>query len=240
MFRGPGMVVQSKSLAGLCLGARPFHALLLCGRAAGIAARDQPRSNAEADLAAERFLRAAEPPSHNQWTSTPDLSSFYARGCKARLEGFIREAANVVRELVKPAPRDTGDGPNALKELFRIRTEPASFSERPTVRCTGEPDSEGRWDVKAVVRIKAKKTPQRLTPSVYFLTESGGGVAVRWASLLADKNCEVEGHDLLVPPDTREVRFSGTTDPSSHPVPAAHSCVSVEIRRLVSAGGGAL
>ncbi len=33
MFRGHGMVVQLKSLAGTCLGARPFHALLLCGRA---------------------------------------------------------------------------------------------------------------------------------------------------------------------------------------------------------------
>lgn len=89
------------------------------------------------------------------------------------------------------------------------------------------------------MRLKANKTAQRLTPAVYFLTESGGGVPVKWASLSAVKNCEIEGGDLIVPPETREVRFSGTTDPSSHPVPATHSCVSVDVKRAVTIAGGA-
>src|SRR5262249_30697877 len=81
MFRGHGMVVQFKSLAGTCLGARPFHALLLCGRAPEFVAPEVARSNPQADQAAEMFLRTAEPPSHNQWTATPDLKALYARGC---------------------------------------------------------------------------------------------------------------------------------------------------------------
>ena len=80
MFRGHGMVVQLKSLAGTCLGARPFHALLLCGRASEFVAPDVARSNPQADQAAEMFLRTAEPPSHNQWVATPDLKAVYARG----------------------------------------------------------------------------------------------------------------------------------------------------------------
>src|SRR5262249_47531640 len=59
MFRGHGMVVQLTSLTGICLGARPFHALLLCGRAPEFVAPDVARSSPHADQAAEMFLRTA-------------------------------------------------------------------------------------------------------------------------------------------------------------------------------------
>ena len=108
MFRGHGMVVQLKSLAGTCLGARPFHALLLCGLRPEFVAPDVARSNPQADQAAEMFLRTAEPPSHNQWAATPDLKAVYARGCMARLKAFLDAAAEAVRELVKPPRRTPG------------------------------------------------------------------------------------------------------------------------------------
>ncbi len=236
MFRGHGMVVQLKSLAGTCLGARPFHALLLCGRASEFVAPDVARSNPQADQAAEMFLRTAEPPSHNQWAATPDLKAVYARGCIARLKAFLDAASDAVRDLVRPVPKDTGDGPNALKELFRIGAEP-SPTERPrVVEQTGTVEGDGhdaRWRVTARVRMKARRTPMKLTPAVYFLAETGIGTPVDWASLKADKNCEASGLSLIVPPDTREVRFSGVTDPRSHPIPAADSCVEVDIKKLV-------
>lgn len=236
MFRGHGMVVQQKSLAGLCLGARPFHALLLCGRAPEFVASDVARSNPQADLAAEMFLRTAEPPSHNQWAPTPDLKAVYARGCNSRLKAFLEAAAKAVLDLVKPVPKDTGDGPNALKELFRIGAESAP-TERPRVLdpvATVEGDGhDARWRVSARVRMKARRTPMKLTPAVYFLAETGTGIPVAWASLQAEKNCEACGLSLIVPPDTREVRFSGVTDPGSHPIPAADSCVVVDIKKLV-------
>lgn len=236
MFRGHGMVVQLKDLTGTCLGARPFHALLLCGRAPEFIAPEVARSNPQADAAAEMFLRTAEPPSHNQWTATPDLKAVYARGCKSRLDAFLKAAADAVRELVKPTPKDTGDGPNALKELFRIGAEPAP-TERPRVveqKGTVEGDGDqARWRVTARVRMKARRAPMKLTPAVYFLAETGTGTAVAWASLKAEKNCEAHGFSLIVPPDTREVRFSGVTDPGSHPIPAADSCIVVDIKKLV-------
>jgi len=241
MFRGPGMVVQVKSLAGLCLGARPFHALLLCGRAPELVAPRMSRATPQADLAAETFLRTAEPPSHNQWTATPDLKSVYARGCKTRLEAFLKAAADGVRELVKPAPKETGDGPNSLKELFRIGSEPATRNEQSSViEQRGEVDGEGRWRVSARVRLKARKTWQVLTPAVYFLAESGTGTPVSWESLRAEKGCEVKGLSLLVPPDTREIRFAGLTDPKSHPIPAEDSCAIVDIRKVTEGKESAL
>lgn len=234
MFRGPGMVVQSKSLAGVCLGARPFHALLLAGRAPEIIAGEVVRPNPHADQAAEMFLRTAEPPSHDKWTATPDLKSVYALGCKARLDAFLKAAGLAVADLVKPSPKDTGDGPNALKELFRIGGEPAARAEQPrVVDSNGRVDADGRWHVSARVRLKARKKELRLYPAVYFLAETGSGTPVPWHTLRADKGCEVRGGYLIVPPDTREVRFSGATDPSKHPIPAADSCVVVDIKKVI-------
>ncbi len=232
-FRSPGMIVKSKSLAGICLGVRPFHALLLCGRAAEFAGIGAGRSSQSGDIHAETFLRTAEPPSHNDWLATPDLKAVYAHGCISKLKKFIDDAVAEVRKLVQPQPKDTGDGPDSLKDLFRIGSEPTPKSEQPrVVRQEGRPDAENRWNVRATVRLKPRKTSLKLTPAVYFLAETGNGKPVDWLSLEAEKGCEVQGFHLIVPPDTREVRFTGITDPKSHPIPAADSCVVVDVKKV--------
>jgi hypothetical protein len=38
---------------------------------------------------------------------------------------------------------------------------------------------------------------------------------------------------LKVPARTREVAFSGVTDPASHPVPAKETSIVVDLRRVV-------
>ena len=92
------------------------------------------------------------------------------------MEQFQKAAIEAVRELVKPTPRDTGDGPQSLKELFRIGTDPAP-NERPrVVEQSGSVDAAGRWRVNARIRLKPKRTPIRLTPAVYFLAETGAGL----------------------------------------------------------------
>lgn len=73
---------------------------------------------------------------------------------------------------------------------------------------------------------------------MYFLGETGTGAAVLWDSLKAEKGCDVDGGSLLIPPDTREVRFRGVTNAASHPIPAADSCIVVDIKKLVVEPGG--
>jgi RNA polymerase primary sigma factor len=235
MFRGPGMVVQLKSLQGVCLGARPFHALLLCGKAPEFAA-GEPRPAPASDNAAEQFLRTAEPPSHNHWTATPDLKAVYARGCVTKLDQFLKAATEAVRDLVKPAPKDTGDGPNSLKELFRIGADPTPHDRPRVVEQKGTVDEEGRWKVTARIRLKPRRTRLRLTPAVYFLAETGAGFPVEWESLEATTpGCVIERGSVVLPAEAREVKFSGVTDPRSHPIPASESCVVVDIKRIVPA-----
>jgi RNA polymerase primary sigma factor len=235
MFRGPGMVIERASLAGLALGARPFHALLLCGKApeeAGVEGR-----NGSADEAAEEFLRTAEPPSHNKWMATAELKSTYARGCKSRLEEFLAEVRKEIAKLVKPAPRDLGDGPNSLRELFRIGNEPAP-TDRPRVsQQAGSVDEQGRWRVGATIRLKARKAPVRLEPAVYFQVETGAPQPVEWLELEAVSNCETDGLSLVVPADKREVKFMGITDADTHPAPATQSCVVVDVRKITTLKG---
>jgi RNA polymerase primary sigma factor len=237
MFRGPGMVIETKELPSLALGSRPFHALLLCGRApseAGVEGR-----NVSADEAAEEFLRTAEPPSHNKWIATAELKSTYARGCKSQLEKFLDEVRKEIAKLVKPAPRDLGDGPNSLRELFRIGNEPVP-TDRPRVSQVKEwrVDEQGRWIVEATIRLKSRKTPVRLEPAVYFQVETGAPQGVEWLDLEAVSNCTVDGLTLIVPADRREVRFKGITNAESHPAPASQSCVSVGVHEITKLKGG--
>ena len=78
--------------------------------------------------------------------ATPDLKSVYARGCKTKLEDFLKRVKEAVRDLIKPAPKDYGDGPQSLKRsFFRIGSEPVT-KDRPrvTVDSYGV-DEQGRW-----------------------------------------------------------------------------------------------
>jgi RNA polymerase primary sigma factor len=231
-FRGPGMVVQRQSLQGVCLGARPVYALLLCGLAPRLL--DGEAMPAAADFAAEQFLQAAEPPAHDRWTATPTLRAAYARGCVSRLERFLAAAADGARRLVRSTPEDAGDGPRALQDLLRLGDERAPDDAPRVVEQTGSVDEAGRWMVSGRIRLRPASTPIRLIPAVYFVGESGEGLPVRWEALEpTTPGCVAEGGGLVLPPGTREVRFAGRTDPRSHPIPARASCVRVDVRKSI-------
>ena len=212
VFRGPRMVVRYHNLENIALGAWPFHAALVCGEAVQ-----------KGEEAAEDFLRAAEPPSHDDWVPTPDLSAHYARGCVKTLREFIQRAKQELRNMVKPVTPDTGDGPSSIKELFRIGNEPPKSPERPRISSiSGFVDDDGAWVVNASVRVKPKPTGFRITPVVVFSADTGFGATVQWQELEALHCCSVDGGDLLTEPGKREIKFRGRTNPGSHPVPSAN------------------
>ena len=225
VLRGPGMVVEEIGLRGVCLGARDFHAILLGGLAV---------DSTDAARLADEFLRTSEPPAHNTWTNTPDLKASYQHGCIGNLRHFVNSAKEEIRELVKPATRDLGDGPNALRELFKVGTEGsgAKTAERPRVIPeSSSVDEQGRWVIECRCRFNADKKTRLTKPVLVFLAESGGGQAVDWESIEPIEHCELRDGWLIVPPNKREIRFRGTSLVSAHPVPAMQSCVSVELRK---------
>jgi hypothetical protein len=91
--------------------------------------------------------------------------------------------------------------------------------------------------VEATLRLKPESEARKLKPVLIFNTETGSGRLVDWENLEAVKGCRVQGDRLLIPPDTREAKFRGVSNSDSHPVPAADSTITIDVREVELVGG---
>jgi transcriptional regulator with XRE-family HTH domain len=221
-YRGPGMVIMYEDLKALAAGAPPFHAVVLCGEAAG----DSPEAKA-----AERFLRTAEPPSHREWTSTQELKTDYARGGTQAIRDFRRDVRAAIAELVAPPEDDLAEGPRLLRELLRLVGDNPAPPPRPrVVRPEGKVDGEA-WRVSAGIFVKAGANGWLGRPVVVFNAETGAGREVGWSELVAVKDCVIrDGNLLYIPAGKREATFRGVTDSKTHHVPVRESSIAIDFR----------
>ncbi|WP_037888532.1 helix-turn-helix domain-containing protein [Streptomyces viridochromogenes] len=229
-MRGGRMVVMKRKL-DLPVGATPFQAVLLAGYAT---LRDSSDCRA-----AERFLRAAEPPDHNDWRSTEDLTATYRRGAVKLLTDFKNAMRNQALALARGSEpgRDTEEGPAVLVPLLRLdRPQQRRRLGYPTVdSVNGEVDQEGAWRVRVRVTLPERDEPWILSPEIFFSTQSGAKFPVDWAELVPERGCESAGDKLLrFQPGTRAV-FTGVSDVSSHPVAAHLARVEVDVHRAKGA-----
>lgn len=229
-LRGSHMVVSTPRVTALPIGARPFHAIVLAGEAAG---------DAPADRAADRFLRASEPPAHNRWTGTPEVKASYARGGIKAIRDFDQAARAALRDIIRQPSRDLSDGPEALKELIRIQP-PTSAGARPRVKSVRrhEVNDLGSWVIEeATITLPARPDGSgwTLLPVLRFGTESGAAIPVKWVSLDPIDRCELDGHGrLITPPTARTAVFTAVTDPTSHPVAAQRAKVLLDVRTFAN------
>lgn len=228
-MRASRMVVKEKKVTDLPLGHRRFQAILLAGVATG-------NASPEAE-AAERFLRTAEPPDHNDWTSTEDLTATYVRGARQAIIDFKKAADQAVRDLLKGQEEESNadDGPQILRDLLTLDAPKKSRAQGfPTVHSVeGSVSASGSWHVKVTVKLPDRDEPWILAPVARFVVQSGGNIPVEWAgTLVPERNCELTRNGNLRFRDgaTRGV-FRGVTDASSHPVAADMSCIEVEVPR---------
>ncbi|MFD8996805.1 helix-turn-helix domain-containing protein [Streptomyces abikoensis] len=230
-MRATRMVVRNKKVGDLPLGHRSFQAVLLAGAATR---RETPDV-----VAAERLLRASEPPEHDDWTGTEDLTAMYVRGARQCVINFKRDAEQSVREALRTADagRSEDEGPEVLRELLRLDPPKVSRTQGfPTIHAIeGHVDEHSAWHVTVSVRCPEREEPWVLAPVVRFMGRDGGGMPVRWAGeLIPVENCKLtEGGSLEF--RGRRGKFKGVTDPSSHPVPATMSCIEVEVPRAKEA-----
>lgn len=231
LMRGNRMTVTSRRPRELGLGVEPYQAVLLAGFAT---ARD-----GEDVVRAEAFLRTSEPPEHNRWEWTDELSDTYVRGAKKRLDEFRVAVDDAVRKIVGAravAPTD-GGGPETLRNLLKLapstgagRTSPRRGRGYPTVDdIDGEVDTTGAWVLRVRVAVPQRDDPWRLAPIACF----SSGNPVRWAELTATENCSFADDILVVAPGVRYAMFGGVTDVDSHPVTAERTNVTVSLRQAV-------
>lgn len=220
-YRGRDMIIKSLPLKQIASVAIPFRAAVLCGEAAGSAA---------ADKAAELFLRAAEPPAHNDWMMTPELKAEYAPGSRKSLLKFFEAATEEIRKLMRPRYEDLDDGPNALKELLQISGGAPPPTAGPTLEVDGSShvDGEGRWIILGTVKIP-NTNAWSLKPVLVFASETGSGRRVSW-TLESVSGCSIIGEELFVPAGTRRAQFRGISNLTSYTVDAQEVAVTVALR----------
>lgn len=112
LMRGAGMVVDyAENWARPPGDGNPYFAVLEAGRARGMTPQDD---------AVEEFLRAAEPPAHDEWLLTDAAKERYIGGIRSRLERLRLDVAKAVAEICEETPPSGQDGPELLARLFPL------------------------------------------------------------------------------------------------------------------------
>ncbi len=150
IFRGPGMVVRYWDRSSLTIGMRPFHAVLVAGHARN------PRAPSEADKQVEQFLRAAEPPGHDDWLPTSKLKQSYKRGYAIALRRLKDRVGAELRKLLVLKPTQGSVGPDRLQKRFPIGDRPGGNTESSVFSFTGLTAGfeAGRWHFEGEIESK--------------------------------------------------------------------------------------
>jgi RNA polymerase primary sigma factor len=226
-MRSSRMVVMNRGVTDLPMGVEPFQAVLLAGEAAG--------ADVLGAKEAEQFLRAAEPPEHNDWKRTDDLTTTYARGAVTGIRNFRSAMLEEVRRALRPSEDRAGDGPTSLKGLLDLgvpRAQSSGGARVPVIDAVeGTIDVDGAWRVRVEIRLPVKDDAWMLTPILRFASRSGPKPEARWAKIEPESHCELtEDGALLFTAGCRTASFSGVSDVSSHPVAARMAFAEIDLR----------
>ncbi|MGW7362335.1 helix-turn-helix transcriptional regulator [Streptomyces sp. NPDC054841] len=227
-LRGNRMTIRKSGVSGLPLGVNPFQAVLLVGRAAGDSATFAEE--------AEEFLRAAEPPEHDRWGQTEELTLRWSHTAHHRISRLITEVNAAVKGLVV-RPRSAGAQESA--KLRKKLTVPRKGAAPKRASGPGRPELDGldaeigaggEWRITAEVKLPRVDELPAMTPVVLLDVRSGSRPRLDWAELVAVEGCEVDDGMLRFTPRARRAVFRGSTDATSHPVRTELTRLVLELR----------
>ncbi|MFI1371522.1 helix-turn-helix domain-containing protein [Streptomyces longwoodensis] len=226
-LRGNRMTVRRATVPNLPLGTNPFQGVLLAGEAAG--------ESAPFALEAEEFLRAAEPPEHDRWGQTEELTLRWSPSAYRRISRLTTEVNSAVRELVARPKRTRGEGGEALRKALTVKSRPkAKVPTGPVVPVLeglqAEIGEAGEWRITAEVSIPRGDEIVPMAPVALVDVRSGGRPKLEWAELEAIDGCEIDEGILRFAPGVRRATFRGATDVTSHPVRTALTRLVLELR----------
>ncbi|GAA0650946.1 helix-turn-helix transcriptional regulator [Streptomyces sp. SBST2-5] len=226
-LRGNRMTVRKAGVPRLPVGTNPFQAVLLVGEAAG--------ESAPFAQEAEEFLRAAEPPEHDRWGQTEELTLRWSPSAYRRISMLTSEVNNAVRDLVARPRRGNQGGGEALRKALTVRKRPkAKAPSGPVIPVLEGLEATigdgGEWQITAEVSIPKGDQVVPMVPIAQLDVRSGGRPRLEWAELVAVEGCEVQDGTLRFAPGIRSATFRGATDITSHPVRTSLTRLVLELR----------
>ncbi|MET7284332.1 helix-turn-helix transcriptional regulator [Streptomyces sp. NPDC005573] len=227
-LRGNRMTIKKARVGDLPLGVNAFQAVLLAGHAAG--------ESAPFAEEAEEFLRAAEPPEHDRWGQTEELTLRWSHAAHRRIARLTTEVNAAVKELVVARPKRSGgqESPKLRKALTVPRKAAPRRSAAPALPELDGLDAsigaDGEWRITAEVKLPRADELPAMTPVVLLDVRSGSRPKLDWAEIVAVDGCEVEDGVLRFTPRARRAVFRGATDVASHPVRTALTRLVLELR----------
>ncbi|MGW2448439.1 helix-turn-helix domain-containing protein [Streptomyces sp. NPDC001675] len=227
-LRGNRMTIKKSGVAGLPLGVNAFQAVLLVGHAAG--------ESAPFAEEAEEFLRAAEPPEHDRWGQTEELTLRWSHSAHNRIARLTTEVNAAVKELVVRPKRPGSQESAKLRKRLTVQRK-STLTKRGSGPALPELDgldaeigTGGEWKITADVKLPRVDELPAMTPVVLLDVRSGSRPRLDWKDLVAVEGCEVENGVLRFTPGARRAAFRGSTDPTSHPVRTELTRLVLELR----------
>ena len=179
IMRGTGMVVAYRTdWARRPSDGQPYFAVLEAGRAHGLEKHDD---------AAEDFLRACEPPAHDEWTITDAAKERYLPGIKTSLDELEKRIRIAIAEICEERTPSGQTGPAMLAKLFPLASRGGSPKPRGP-RFEEVLDGEvvdGTWAVRGTVTRVRGDGPWVSSIALQLDVESGRPEPIGLASCTA-------------------------------------------------------
>lgn len=218
--RGTGMVVRYHSTKAARRLPYKISGVLLAGGAHG---------ETDGDKALEEFLRASEPPAHDEWDHQTELlkSTYRTSGRRKAILGIYEQIDRILGELVPVIEEDTHEIPAFLRHLLPLggsgKKDPTPKVRLGDTTATRSDDiwrfsgkfsnanapSERAWAFTLKLEVDQEGSGKKTMVDVKELHAPG-------CSLFGAKPGEIS---VEVPAGCREVEFSGSTQPVAVPDP---------------------
>ncbi|WP_435124134.1 hypothetical protein [Halobaculum sp. D14] len=224
LVRGSGMVVRYWDRDKLVHGSRGFHAVALGGKARAWLESDETTTD---DHLMERFLKDAEPPTHDRWEQTSATRDDYKQGTKRAIDGLHDQISETVGSVVGPNVDRGTLGPELLANRFPITNQGRKTEPETDPRIEGKThvtynSEERKWKFEG--QVSPLKSEYELTEVTISLRRMGEErqtndyISIHNFSELSEGCTMTTGEDgyekrFNVPDDVRTFEFIGWSDP---------------------------
>ena len=220
LVRGPGMVVKYLRPPGLGADVPGFVGVFEAGNRYPNPTPDHEKI--------ERFLKAAEPPAHDEWDCHTDrIGVEYKQGSCVRLREMKENIASSIRSVLGTKATDNDDGPTKLSKKFDLPGELPQPTTRLTMKLLGYDAGSEEWAIRATMTVDQRiATSEWVFEFVAQVDNSfGESIPLTIKASRVEKPAGLttisdgEAHSVRVPPGTTQVTVEVIADAAATGLP---------------------